>query len=137
MKAYMTKNEKRHYLNCSLFSMSWEINYLSFSLISLPAVDDSNRRSITMRRAKVFHDCTTESPSVNYTAVWISWSFFVFSEKRNENEKEQQFKTMNPLFLILHVTWKLKFWEYIIKRETSMQNRKGNIINLQRGVLIV
>lgn len=69
IKACMTKNEKKGYFNCSPFSLSWEINYLSFSLRSLPSFDDPNISSLTRRRAKIFHDDTTESPSVNYMVI--------------------------------------------------------------------
>lgn len=68
IKACMTKNEKKLFFNCSPFSLSWEINYLLFSLRSLP-YDDLNRSSLTRRMAKVFHDGTTESPSANYVDV--------------------------------------------------------------------
>lgn len=69
IKACMTKNEKRPYFHCSPFSLSWEINYHSFSFRSLPSFDDPNRISLTMRRAKVFHDGATETRSVNCTVV--------------------------------------------------------------------
>lgn len=69
IKACMIKNEKRCYFNCSLFSLSWEINYLSFSLRNLPSFDDSHRSSLTGIRAKVSHGDTTESPSENYMVV--------------------------------------------------------------------
>lgn len=68
IKACMIKNEKRCYFNCPSFSLSLEINYLSFSLRTLPSFDDPNRSSLTRRRAKVFHDGATESP-VNYMVV--------------------------------------------------------------------
>lgn len=127
IKVCMTNNEKRHSFNCSPFSLSWEINYLSFSLRSLPSLDDPNRSNLTTRKAKVFHKSTTEPPSVNYMVVWISWSFFVFSEKKHENEEEQQFKPVNPLLLILRVNWKLKFWKYLIKRDFNVEyERKQN-----------
>lgn len=69
IKGCMTKNEKKCYLNCSPFSLSCKINYLSFSLRILPSFDDPNISSLTRKRAKVFHDDTTESPSVNYMVV--------------------------------------------------------------------
>lgn len=51
----------------------------------------------------------------------------MFSEKKHENEEEQQFKPVNPLLLILRVNWKLKFWKYLIKRDFNVEyERKQN-----------
>ena len=38
-----------------------------------------------------------------------SWSFFVFSENKHENEEKDQLRPVSPLFLISCVNWTLKF----------------------------
>lgn len=65
-----------------------------------------------MRWAKVSHDGTTEPPSeITWLFQLAGHCFGVFSEKKHENGEEEQFRSVNPLLLVLHVTWKLKFWK--------------------------